>query len=128
MLYLLFLSVRKALSCPVFSASRADDLLCVVQCSEPHIPIQPQSKKKRGFISKDELVLEIFCKILGLMLDCHVFEYTAKNNTEKLHNYNIASKTSMKLYNKSSQSYSQFKESSRVTLRYSTKIARVLQI
>ena len=83
---------NKVLSCPVVSTTLGrDHIYCVLQISDPcptggrspdNSPSNTHKKVGRLFQSKDELILQIIAKTLGLCIE--VSEYVEKVNQAKI--------------------------------------------
>jgi hypothetical protein len=63
-----------------------------IQIIEPmHTTKHSRIKRRKGFIPKDELLLESYAKVVSLLIDAHVRESMIKEQERKTIRYNDAS-------------------------------------
>ena len=80
MFMIIIFPFRNALSAPVLSFFKKNSLWCVLQITEPlaYGPNQTRIKRKKGFSIRDELIMNLYSRILTLIIDAIIYQEKLK--------------------------------------------------
>ena len=91
---------RKGISIPIFSVENPAEFFGALQISEPLVTQGEKGGKgrtKRIFSKKDEALLEMMAKIIGLLIDAHRRDWNSKEDQRKISVYNDSSKEFLRI-------------------------------